>query len=222
MNLVDFFREYDASLTVGLLVHLRLVALSVVIAAAVGIPLSFRLLQSSRFASVTLGILNGIQTVPSIALFALMIPLLVAIDRSVGEVPATIALVLYSLLPIVRTSYDALRTAAPAAIEAARGNGMSDREINRRVLLPLALPGVMSGIRLATTGGIGVAAIASYIGAGGLGDFIQRGIATTWSTMIVGGVIAIVAVTTAAELILWAAEALVTPRGIRAMRRRRI
>lgn len=222
MNLVDFFREYDASLTVGLLVHLRLVALSVVIAAAVGIPLSFRLLQSSRLASVTLGILNGIQTVPSIALFALMIPLLVAIDRSVGEVPATIALVLYSLLPIVRTSYDALRTAAPAAIEAARGNGMSDREINRRVLLPLALPGVMSGIRLATTGGIGVAAIASYIGAGGLGDFIQRGIATTWSTMIVGGVIAIVAVTTAAELILWAAEALVTPRGIRAMRRRRI
>lgn len=221
MNLREFFREYDTSLVIGLVAHLRLVALSVIIAAAIGIPLAFLLLRSKRGAAITLAVLNGIQTIPSIALFALMIPLLVVIDRSIGEVPATIALVLYSLLPIVRSSYDALRSAAPEAIDAARGNGMSDRDINLRVLLPLSLPGVMSGVRLATTGGIGVAAIASYIGAGGLGDFIQRGIATTWTTMIVGGVIAIALVTIAAELLLWMAERVATPKGVRALQRRR-
>lgn len=221
MNLLDFFREYDTSLLIALGTHFWLVALSLVIASAIGIPLSFLILRSNRSASITLAVLNGIQTIPSIALFALMIPLLVVIDRSVGQVPATIALVLYSLLPIVRSSYDALRSASAEAIEAARGSGMSDRDIDRLVLLPLSLPGMMSGVRLATTGGIGVAAVASYIGAGGLGDFIQRGIATTWSTMIVGGVIAIILVTIAAELLLWVAERLVTPEGVRASQRRR-
>lgn len=220
MNLVDFIREYDISLLTGLLTHLRLVALSVTIAVAVGLPLSLAITNSRRGARIVLALLNGVQAIPSIALFALMIPVLVVIDRSVGETPATIALVLYALLPIVRSSHDALRAVPFDTIDAARGLGMTERAIARLVLVPLALPGIMSGIRLATTTGIGVASVAAYIGAGGLGEFIQRGITTGWPTMIIGGVIAIVIVTIAAELLLSTAERLATPRGVRLMRRR--
>ncbi len=220
MNLVDFIREYDTSLLAGLLTHLRLVTLSVAVAVAIGLPLSLAITNSRRGARIVLALLNGIQTIPSIALFALMIPALVMIDRSVGETPATIALVLYSLLPIARSSHDALRAVPFDTIDAARGLGMTESAIVRLVLVPLALPGIMSGIRLATTTGIGVASVAAYIGAGGLGEFIQRGITTGWPTMIIGGVIAIVIVTVAAELLLLTAERLATPRGVRLMRRR--
>jgi len=221
MSLDEFLTEYDASLVLALAAHLRLVVVSTAIAVVTGLPLAVLFLKGHGYRRVIMPTLNGIQTIPSIALFALMIPLLTIIQHSIGQVPATIALVLYALLPIVRSSYDALRTVPAEIVEAAKGLGMTESQIFRNILLPLGMPGIMSGIRLATVGGIGVASVAAYVGAGGLGEFIQRGIATGWSTMIVAGVVAIITVTLVTEVLMSVVERISTPRGVRLLRRAR-
>lgn len=220
MNLLDFLKEYDTSLLLALLQHLRLVAIAGIIAVAIALPITLYIYRHQRSAGFVLGLANLIQTVPSIALFGLMIPILSLVNRGVGAVPAVIALVLYAQLPIIRNTWTALQSVPEEVIDAARGMGMTDRQIMRSLLLPLAAPGIISGIRLATVANIGVAAVAAFIGAGGLGLFIQRGINTTWTTMIVAGVIGIALLTLMAELLLEAIERAVVPKGVAIGRRR--
>jgi osmoprotectant transport system permease protein len=220
MNLLDFLKEYDTSLLLALLQHLRLVAVAGIIAVAIALPTTLYIYRHQRSAGFVLGLANVIQTIPSIALFGLMIPILSLVNRGVGAVPAVIALVLYAQLPIIRNTWTALHAVPAEVIDAARGMGMTDRQIMRSLLLPLAAPGIISGIRLATVANIGVAAVAAFIGAGGLGLFIQRGINTTWTTMIVAGVIGIALLTLMAELLLEAIERAVVPKGVAIGRRR--
>ena len=220
MNLLDFLKEYDTSLLLALLQHLRLVAIAGIIAVAIALPITLYIYRHQRSAGFVLGLANVIQTIPSIALFGLMIPILSLVNRGVGAVPAVIALVLYAQLPIIRNTWTALHSVPEEVIDAARGMGMTDQQIMRRLLLPLAAPGIISGIRLATVANIGVAAVAAFIGAGGLGLFIQRGINTTWTTMIVAGVIGIALLTLMAELLLEAIERAVVPKGVAIGRRR--
>jgi osmoprotectant transport system permease protein len=218
MTLTEFIREYDLSLLIALGQHLRLVGIALAIAIIIAVPVGMLVARSPKFSAPVIAIANIIQTIPSIALFGLMIPLLSLVHRGIGAVPATIALVLYAQLPIIRNTYVALRSVPQSTLDAARGMGMTERQIALRVALPLAAPGIIAGIRIAATLCIGVGAIAAYIGAGGLGLFIARGIATTWDTMIVAGAIGVGLLALVVELALELLERWLTPSGFRIRR----
>jgi len=220
MGLMEFLHEYDTSLLLAVGQHLRLVGIALAIALITAAPLGAWIARRPQASGPVLLAANLIQTVPSIALFGLMIPVLALVNRGIGAVPATIALVLYAQLPIIRNTYVALRSVPADALDAARGLGMTERQMLIHVALPLAAPGIIAGIRVAATMSIGVAAVAAYIGAGGLGLFIARGIATTWDTMTLAGAIGVAALALAVELILEIAERRLTPRGLRSSGRR--
>lgn len=162
--------------------HIGLTFVSLLIAVIIGIPLG---LVSTRFEKVSgpvLGTVGVIQTIPSIALLGIMLPLL-----GIGALPAIVALFLYALLPIVRNTYSGIDEVDASVIEAARGMGMTSGQILRKVELPLAMPVIFAGIRTATVINVGVATLCALIGAGGLGEYIFRGIALNNATMIMAG-----------------------------------
>lgn len=164
--------------------HVELVAISLLIAVLIAVPLGLLLERSAARAE---GVIRGVgilQTLPGIALLAFMIPLL-----GIGVVPALVALVLYSLYPIVRNTYTGVRDADPAAVSAARALGMTDRQILREVRLPLATPVIMAGVRTAAVIDVGTATLAAFIGAGGLGEPIVAGLALSDTRMILSGAI---------------------------------
>ena len=162
--------------------HLGLTFAALLVAVAVGIPLAIACTRYRKISGPVLGTVGIIQTIPSIALLGFMIPLL-----GIGALPAIIALFFYALLPIVRNTYAGIDEVDPSVVEAARGLGMTDRQILRKVELPLAMPVIFAGIRTATVINVGVATLCALIGAGGLGEFIFRGIALNNSIMILAG-----------------------------------
>jgi osmoprotectant transport system permease protein len=164
--------------------HLYLVALSTGAAAVVGVPLGILLTRRPAWRSPVLGLANIFQTVPSLALFGILIPIL-----GIGFWTAVSALVVYALLPIVRNTYTGVAGVDPAVREAGRGMGMTDGELLRLVELPLAASVILAGIRVATVVSVGVATIGAAIGAGGLGVYIFRGVAVVDDTLILAGAI---------------------------------
>jgi osmoprotectant transport system permease protein len=164
--------------------HVELVAVSLLAAIIIALPLGLALERASRRAETVIRAVGVLQTLPGIALLAFMIPLL-----GIGVVPALVALVLYSLYPIVRNTYTGVRDADAAAVSAARALGMTDRQILRDVRLPLAAPVIMAGIRTAAVIDVGTATLAAFIGAGGLGEPIVTGLALSDSRMILAGAI---------------------------------
>ena len=165
--------------------HLLLVLVSTLAAVALGVPLGILIGRRPRLATATLGVVNALQTIPSLALFGFLIPL--PLLGGIGARSATIALVLYALLPIVRNTLAGLRQVDAAVLEAATGLGMTEGQRLRRVELPLALPVILAGVRTATVISVGTATIAAAIGAGGLGGFIYRGLATVDTRLILLG-----------------------------------
>jgi osmoprotectant transport system permease protein len=166
---------------------LWLVATAILIAVCVGVPLGILLTRKPRLKSIVLGSTNVIQTVPSLALFGLLLPLPwlgVRVDRL-----AITALALYALLPIVRNTYTGIAGISAPVRDAAVAMGLTPRQLLWHVELPLASPVIMAGIRVATVITIGVATIAAAIGAGGLGEFIFRGIAMVDNGLILAGAI---------------------------------
>lgn len=162
--------------------HLYLVAISTGLAVALGVPLGILLTRRAAWRALVLGLANVFQTIPSLALFGFLIPLL-----GIGAWTAIAALVVYGLLPIVRNTYAGIAGVDPAVREAGRGMGMTDRELLTMVELPLAAAVILAGIRVATVVGVGVATIAAAIGAGGLGVYIFRGVAVVDYTLILAG-----------------------------------
>jgi osmoprotectant transport system permease protein len=156
--------------------------ISLLIAVAVGIPLGLLATRYDKISSSVLGAVGVIQTIPSIALLGFMLPLL-----GIGALPAVVALFLYALLPIVRNTYSGINEVESSVTEAARGMGMTGGQILRKVELPLAVPVIFAGIRTATVINVGVATLCALIGAGGLGEYIFRGIALNNSVMIMAG-----------------------------------
>lgn len=215
MSFWEFLSEYDTSLLLAMEQHLRMILIALVIAVAIGVPLGAWITRRHAASRVVLGIAGIIQTIPSIALFGLMIPVLALVNRGIGAVPATIALVLYAQLPIIRNTVVALRSVPESTVDAARGVGMTEREIMRHILLPLAAPGIIAGIRLAATMSVGVAAIAAFIGAGGMGHFIVRGMQINWTMMTIAGALGNALLALVLELLLEWVERLTTPRGLR-------
>jgi len=162
--------------------HLLLVAVSLAAAVALALPLGLALERRPAGAESVIRGVGLLQTVPSIALLAFMIPLL-----GIGVVPALVALFLYSLYPILRNTYTGVRGAAPEAVGAALALGMTPGQVLRYVRLPLAAPVIMAGIRTAAVIDVGTATLAAFIGAGGLGDPIAAGLALSDTRMILSG-----------------------------------
>ncbi|MFW6024610.1 MAG: ABC transporter permease, partial [Dichotomicrobium sp.] len=159
--------------------HVSIVAVAVGLAVLTGVPIGIAITQSKPAADVVLYVASIIVTIPSIALFGMMIPILSLIDQGIGYLPAVVAVLLYSQLPIIRNTYTAINNVDPALREAARGMGMKPVQRLARVEIPLAVPVIMAGVRTAVVMNIGITAIAAYIGAGGLGTLISRGISQT-------------------------------------------
>ncbi|HEY8347306.1 MAG TPA: ABC transporter permease [Symbiobacteriaceae bacterium] len=164
--------------------HLWLSFISVALAVLVAVPLGIWLTRHPRLAEPVMAVAGILQTIPSVALLGFMIPLL-----GVGATPAITALFLYTLLPILRNTYVGIRSVDPAAVEAGRGMGMTNTQLLLMVELPLALPVIMGGVRVATVLIIGWATLAAFVGAGGLGDLIVTGLSLSRTEMIFAGAI---------------------------------
>lgn len=165
--------------------HLLLVALSVALALVIALPLGLAIQGRPRWSRLVLGLANAVQTIPSLAIFGLL--LTVPLLGGIGPTPAVVALTLYSLLPLLRALVSGLQQVPPGLREAGRALGLSRAQVLRHVELPLALPSLMAGLRVASVIAVGVATIAAAIGAGGLGVFIFRGIATVNNTLLLAG-----------------------------------
>jgi osmoprotectant transport system permease protein len=189
--------------------HLLLVAVSVGLATLVGVPLGILLTRRPAWQRWVLGAANVVQTVPSLALFGLLIP--VPLIGGIGLRTALVALTLYALLPVLRNTVVGITGVDPAVREAGRGLGMTDAQLLRRVELPLAASVILAGVRLATVIGIGLATIAAAIGAGGLGVFIFRGVAMVDNRTILAGALPAAALALAADGILGAVERRLRP-----------
>jgi len=164
--------------------HIKLTAIAVSLAILIAVPLGIVMSRFGNLANPIMQVVNVIQTLPSLALLGFMVPLF-----GIGIVPAIIALFLYALLPIVSNTYTGLKQVDPALLEAARAMGMKDHQILIRVELPLALNVIMAGVRTSTVLNVGTATLAAFIGAGGLGAFILRGIAMSNNNLILVGAI---------------------------------
>ena len=185
MDLLRFLFERRAEVVTMCLQHLFLVGVSTGIAVAVGVPIGLWLTRRPRLARPVLGFASVMQTVPSLALFGFLIP--IPILGGIGARTAIVALVLYALLPILRNTYTGILAVDPAVVEAGRGMGMTSWQRLRIVEIPLALPTILAGVRIATVVSVGVATIAAAVGAGGLGDYIFRGLATVDTRLILAG-----------------------------------
>ena len=195
--------------------HLSIVCVAVGFAILTGVPIGIAITQNKRAADIVLYVAAMIMTIPSIALFGLMIPILSTIGQGIGYLPAVIAVLLYSQLPIIRNTYTAITNVDPALREAARGMGMGPIQRLTQVELPLAVPVIMAGIRIAVVMNIGITAIATYIGAGGLGSFISRGISQTDSRQLITGALAVSLLAIFADYFLLWVQRLLTPKGLR-------
>ncbi|WP_248479597.1 glycine betaine ABC transporter substrate-binding protein [Tepidibacter aestuarii] len=167
--------------------HMEITLIAVLFAVIVGVPLGIIVSKSEKYGSMILGAANIFQTIPSLALFGFIIP--IPIIGGIGYRPAVLVLFLYALLPIIKNTYIGINSVDRAVKESAKGMGMTSRQILLMVTLPLAFPIIMGGIRVATVINIGTATIASLIGAGGLGDFIFKGISMSDTGMILAGAI---------------------------------
>ncbi len=177
--------------------HLYLVGLSIAIAAAVAIPAGILLTRRTFLQTWVLGFANVMQTVPSLALFGFLIPL--PFLGGIGKHTAIVALVLYALLPILRNTLTGILNVDPAVRESAIAMGMTGRQLLWEVELPLATRTILAGLRIATVTTIGTATIAAAIGAGGLGVFIFRGLASVDSTLLLAGAVPAALIAVAAD-----------------------
>ncbi|BFO64081.1 ABC transporter permease/substrate-binding protein [Chryseobacterium sp. KCF3-3] len=183
-SLWQFIAEQHEKLTTQIIQHLGLTFLSLLLAIIVGVPLGILISRKKKLSSPVLGIAGILQTIPSIALLGFMIPVL-----GIGPKPAIAALLIYALLPIIRNTYTGITGVDPAVIEAAKAMGMNRSQLLFKVKLPLAMPVIIAGIRTAAVINVGVATLASFVAAGGLGEFIFGGISLNNTNMILAGAI---------------------------------
>jgi osmoprotectant transport system permease protein len=196
------------------------VVVAVSIAIVTAVPIGIAITCSRTAADIVLYLASMMITVPSVALFGLMIPLLSPLGYGIGYVPAVIAVILYSQLPIIRNTYMAISNVDPALREAADSMGMTTLQKLRHVELPLAVPVIMAGVRTAVVMNIGVTAIAAYIGAGGLGRFIARGISQSDSRQLITGALAVSLLAIAIDLMFALVQRGLTSKGLQTWSRR--
>lgn len=187
MSFLEFLAGRWSEILTLTLEHVVLVVISTVAGVLIAVPLGLAITRIPALGRPVLGFAGVIQTVPSLALFGLLIPL--PFIGGIGSRTAIIALVLYALLPILRNTVTGVRQVDPAILDAANGMGMTDWQRLTLVEVPLALPSIFSGIRIATVVGVGLVTIAAAVGAGGLGSLIFRGLAMLDSRLLFAGAI---------------------------------
>jgi osmoprotectant transport system permease protein len=187
MNIAHFFVQHHGEILELTAEHLWLVGISTLFSVVIGIPLGILSAHWPIWNKPVLGTANVIQTIPSLALFGFLLP--VPWIGARADRLAILALTLYALLPVIRNTYTGIRGVDPAVVEAGRGMGMTGSQLLFQVELPLAVSVILSGVRVATVVSVGLATIAAAIGAGGLGEFIFRGLAMVNNTVILAGAI---------------------------------
>ncbi|WP_251977631.1 ABC transporter permease [Salinicola avicenniae] len=226
LSIMREFANQHGNFIDQLIRHLQLVFGALLPALLIGLPLGLLVHRQTRARNVLFSVLNVFQTLPSIAVFGLLIAPLAALGNAVpwlgalgvggiGVAPAIIALVIYSLLPIVRNTYTGLAGVPPATREAARGMGMTARQILWRVELPLALPVILSGLRIVTVQAIGLVVVAALIGAGGFGAFIFQGLGQYAIDLVLLGAIPTIVLAVIADFLLQLLVSLSQPPGAR-------
>jgi len=185
MNVFRFLAENRMEFASLLWEHVWMVATAMLIAIAVGVPLGILLTRRPQFNKPVLGAANIIQTIPSLALFGFLLPAPWLGERASRL--AIVALALYALLPLIRNTYVGITGVDPAVVEAGRAMGMTGWQLLYQVELPLALGVILAGVRVATVLSVGLATIAAAIGAGGLGEYIFRGLAMVNNQLILAG-----------------------------------
>jgi osmoprotectant transport system permease protein len=187
MDTLHFFVKNQGQILQLTIEHLWLVGISMLLAVAIGLPLGVLLTRRRAFSKAVIGGANIVQTIPSLALFGFLLPVPWLGERA--DRLAITALTLYALLPVIRNTYTGILGVDAGVREAARGMGMTDWQVLLQVELPLAMGVILAGVRVATVITVGVAAIAAAIGAGGLGEFIFRGVAMVDNRVILAGAI---------------------------------
>jgi len=209
MNVWQFMLQNHTEVLELTLEHLWLVGISTLLAVLIGIPLGIAITRWPALNKPVLGGANIIQTIPSLALFGFLLPapwIGARADRL-----AILALALYALLPLIRNTYVGIQSVDPAVVEAGRGMGLTDHQLLFQVELPLALGVIIAGVRVATVISVGLATIAAAIGAGGLGEYIFRGLAMVNNDVILAGAIPAAAMALLADLSLGWLEKRLSP-----------
>jgi osmoprotectant transport system permease protein len=215
MEILNFIETNWSELLLMTLEHIKLVGLAVGIAILLGVPFGIYISQRETLANLVLAVAGIIMTIPSIALFGIMIPIFSLINQGIGFLPAIVALILYSQLPIIRNTYIAIKNVDPNVRDAAIGMGMTTWQRLIKVELPLALPVIMAGVRMAIVLTIGIGAIAAYIGAGGLGVYIARGISTSYAAMVQVGALSVSILAITVDYALGKLQRILSPKGAR-------
>lgn len=204
--MIDFFAENYSLIGEKLLEHLFISLVSLGLGILVALPLGILLSKHEKISNGVMRVASVLQTVPSFALLALMIPVF-----GVGKMTAISALFIYSLLPILRNTFLGLTSVTPSIVDAAKGMGMEERQILLKVKIPLALPVIMAGIRLSAVYVLAWTTLAAYVGAGGLGDFIFNGLNNYVPPMIIWGTIPITLLALATDHLLRKLEERLSP-----------
>ena len=209
MNVVNFFIRHQNEILQATLQHIWLVGIAMLLAVAVGVPLGIIVTRHPWLSKPILGGANIAETIPSLALFGFLLPVPWMGERADRLV--IVALTLYALLPIIRNTSTGIESIDPAVRQAARGMGMTENQILWQVELRLAVPTILAGVRVATVLTIGIATIAAAVGAGGLGEFIFRGLAMVNNQLILAGAIPAAALALLADFILGVLERRLRP-----------
>lgn len=210
-TITHFFVENGENLVRLIWEHLYISVISVSLGVLFAVPIGIWLTRiNDRVADLVISFVSILQSLPSLALLTLMIPLI-----GVGQVPAIVALFIYSLMPIMRNTYAGIQSVDEGMVDAAKGMGMTTIQLLQKVELPQAAPIIMAGIRLSTTYVIAWTTLASFIGAGGLGDFIFNGLNLYIPELIIGGTIPVTVIALLADFLLSRLEQKVTPINLR-------
>ncbi len=218
MNVIQYFERHPDEILQATIEHIWLVGIAMLIAVAIGVPLGILVARRPWLSKPILGTANVAETIPSLALFGFLLPVPWLGDRAARL--AIAALALYALLPIIRNTAAGITSVDPAVREAARGMGMTPRQILFKVELPLSLSTVLAGVRVATVLTIGIATIAAAIGAGGLGEYIFRGLAMVNNSLILAGAIPAALLALGADFFLSVLERWLRPGAMNATMRR--
>lgn len=212
--IIEFLSAYGSETLFKTAEHLYISLFAAILGVVVAVPLGLLLTRIPKAAGFVMGTIGVIQTIPTFAILVFFIPIF-----GVGKVPAIVALFFYSVLPILRNTYTGVMDVNQSLLEAGRGMGMTEWERIRLVELPLAIPVIMAGIRVSTVYLIGWATLASYIGAGGLGDYIFSGMSLYQTEFIIAGAVPVTMLALVTDLLLGRLENKVTPEGLKALKK---
>lgn len=216
IDIMTFFKYYNARILFEFLQHLKIIAISIPISILVSVPIGIFISSRPRIAKIVIYIAGILMTIPSLALFGIMVVAFAPWGMGLGMVPAVTAITVYSLLPITRNTYTALNSVPEGVLEAAKGMGLSKRQTLWKIRIPLSIPVIMAGVRTSVVLGVSVATFATLVGAGGLGFFIFSGIARSHFPMVLTGAVLVSALGIGVNWFFMQLEVWLTPRGLRA------